>query len=392
MTGKATVAPLPGFRPTRPTSGWPFLCRPRPRPRPPLARLGRVFWAGWPWRQPVGSAGLLPQYRQPEPSRPVPSLAAHENPTPESVHLSLDPQHVVVDNEARRKDVGRLGRGAAMDLDPVIVQNAVGGAAGTMMVQLASKSVQWLTELVRSHNPRVQEQAEANLQTFVQRLARRVEMLEAELPTDQRQVFEDALDHPSSSLLIQKAMVSAAATENDDRHTILSELIAQRLTAGADDMVALAGGAACDVVNALSSKHIRLLGLIARLYGIRPVNPPQITDQGEYDRYVTGWWKPLGNLCDGLEGVTGIDIRHLVGLSCISTSIGVTDLTILLTLPSGSTAMKPTMASLEACSWWSAFRKTWDAGLANVSPTSVGSLIGTLYHDSQLRTRTQILW
>ena len=273
-----------------------------------------------------------------------------------------------------------------------LVTPFLAGAAGALVKQLADKGIEWLIQLVGSHSPAVQAQAQTNLQNFLYRLARRVEQLEAELPKEQRGVFEDALSHPSSSLLMQKAIISAAATENDDRHTILSELIAQRLTAGADDMIALVGAASCDVVNALSSRHIRLLGLIARLFSIRPLHPPEITDQNQYDQYVTSWWGPLGELCRGLEDTNNLDIQHLVGLSCISVSIGSKDLTALLTLRIKPVEMKPTMTQFEALLWWPNFRKVWDMGLGHATPTSVGTLIGILYHDSHLRSRTQIDW
>jgi hypothetical protein len=266
------------------------------------------------------------------------------------------------------------------------------GAAGALVKQLSDKGVEWLIQLVGSHSPAVQAQAQTNLQNFLCRLARRVEELEAELPPTQRGVFEDALNHPSSSLLMQKAMISAAATENDDRHTILSELIAQRLTAGADDMIALVGAASCDVVNALSSRHIRLLGLIARLFSIRPLHPPEITDQNQYDQYVTSWWGPLGELCKGLEDTNNLDLSHLVGLSCISVSIGSKDLRAILTLPVKPVEMQPTITQFENLPWWPNFRKIWDVGLGHVTPTSVGTLIGILYHDSHLRSSTRIDW
>jgi hypothetical protein len=273
-----------------------------------------------------------------------------------------------------------------------LVTPFLAGAAGALVKQLADKGIDWLIQLVGSHSPAVQAQAQINLQNFLYRLAKRVEQLEAELPTAQRGVFEDALSHPGSSLLMQKAMISAAVTENDDRHTILSELIAQRLTAGANDMIALVGTASCDVVNALSSKHIRLLGLIARLFSVRPLHPPEITDQNQYDQYVTSWWGPLDELCKGIEDTNNLDLQHLVGLSCISVSISSKNLTALLTLPVKPVEMKPTMAQFEAFSWWQNFHKIWDVGLEHVTPTSVGTLIGILYHDSHLRSRTQIDW
>ena len=273
-----------------------------------------------------------------------------------------------------------------------IITPVLAGAAGSLIVKLTDKSVDWLIQLVAHHSPAVQEKAEKNLQNFVNRLAKRVEQLEADLPIDQRGVFEDALNHPSSSLLMQKAMVSAATTENDDRHTILSELIAQRLTAGADDMVALVGGASCDVINSLSSKHIKLLGLIVRLYSIRPDQPPDIRDKDAYNKYLISWWEVMGDLCKDIKEIHRIDLDHLVGLSCIRMSIVSTNLGKLLNLPLKTEKMEVNMAEFEALAWWQIFHKIWDSGLDHAKPTSIGALIGTLYHDSYLKSITAFRW
>jgi hypothetical protein len=231
-----------------------------------------------------------------------------------------------------------------------LITPAVAGAAGALVKELANKGVDWLIALVASHSPAVKEKARQNLQNFVYRLAKRVELLEAELPPSQKDVFSGALDQPDLSLLIQKCLVSAAATDNDDRHSILSELIAQRLTADADDMIALVGGAACDVVGSLSSKHIRLLGLIAKLFVIRPANLPQIADQTQYDDIAIAWWSSMEQICTTIESLKPLDIDHLVGLSCVRISIGSSQLSDVLTLEVTPTQLRPTLSRFESLS------------------------------------------
>ena len=195
---------------------------------------------------------------------------------------------------------------------------AVVGASGALVTLLADRGVGWLVELVGSHSEVVQEQVQQNAQNFMIRLAGRVERLEAEIPVSDKHIFEDALGHPSSSLLMQKALLSAAVTDNDDRHEILSELIAQRLTSGAEDMVALAGGAACDIVSALSSRQIKLLGLTARLFEIRPTVIFESIDQEQYDKLMVSWWNNIGDLVEETKDFNELDIRHLGALSCAS--------------------------------------------------------------------------
>ncbi|MFH1011750.1 MAG: LPO_1073/Vpar_1526 family protein [bacterium] len=200
------------------------------------------------------------------------------------------------------------------------------------------------------------------------------------------------MSHPSTSLLIQKAMVSAAVTDNDDRHEILSELIAQRLTAGADDMIALVGSAACDVVNSLASRQIRLLGLLALLWEIKPTEEPEIVDQGEYDAYVSQYWMSRSQFLEDLHDVGKFDVWHLTALSCMFYTSGYHDILDMLSLPVKPKQMKPTESHIKKALWWNDFEKVWNIGLAYSSPTTTGILIGTLYHDGLYQTRTELNW
>ena len=110
----------------------------------------------------------------------------------------------------------------------LVISSAVGGAAGQFVTEIAKNGVTWLTDLISAHSPAMQERAKKNTERFLDRLAKRVETLEKEIP-GKEEIFEDALSHPSSALLISKALTGAAVTDSDVRHGLLSELIAQRL-------------------------------------------------------------------------------------------------------------------------------------------------------------------
>lgn len=274
-----------------------------------------------------------------------------------------------------------------------LITPMIAGAAGAFVKELAHKGVDWLIQIVGSHSHAVQQQAKENVQNFLVRLAERVERLEAEIPTENKIIFEDALCHPSSSLLIQKAMVAAAITDNDDRHEILSQLIAQRLTAGADDIIALVGSAACDVVSALASKHIKLLALMARLFRIKSIGIPIINDQDEYDRYVLSWFSVLELIFDELEDIKMIDLEHLEGLSCISFPPIIRKRKHIFSIPVKPNQLEPTYSLLESENWWLKLDNLFKIGLfKNSQLTSIGSLIGIIYHDKIIKNRTILRW
>ena len=109
------------------------------------------------------------------------------------------------------------------------------------------------------------------MENFLYRLADRVERLEHEMPVEKHSVIKEAMEHPNTAFLIGSAMKYSAITDSDEHHSLLAELIAQRLGSGGDDMVTLAGTAACGVVNSLSVRQIYFLATLAILLDIRPL-------------------------------------------------------------------------------------------------------------------------
>lgn len=273
-----------------------------------------------------------------------------------------------------------------------LVVPILSGVAGSFITVIAKQGTEWLIELVASQSEAVQKKSLMNTQNFLERLAKRVESLEKELPPDRKEIFVEALGHPGSSLLMRKAFVTAAATENDDRHEILSELIAQRLSAGAEDMIALVGSASCDVVSALSSRQIRLLGVMASLLFLKPIETPRHVDQETYDADLIAYLKPLVKLSDGLEKVTPLDINHLAGLSCVVLLNHERNLGVVIASKFGQRSMYPTMEKVKCELWWPNIKHVWDLGIRFLSLTSTGSLIGTLYYDSETKTRSRLDW
>lgn len=275
-------------------------------------------------------------------------------------------------------------------LTSLIVSSAVGGAAGSFITDVSSKGVKWLIEFVTAQSPEMQASAKKNMENFVVRLSQRVARLEQEMPVEKAEIFGNALNHPGSALLIKKAMVA----DNEEKHVILSELIAQRLTANADDMIALAGGAACAVITSLSSRHIKILSILATVKDIRPLEKPVITNNEQAKKYITQWWQynltPLTN--DGVVAyATPLDYEHLAAMGCIRISIASTDL--YTAISSGIVEPKPTVLASELSdqSWHKLLVDQWQ-GIGTATTTSIGRLIGIFYRDSKMNTNTNINW
>ena len=283
-----------------------------------------------------------------------------------------------------------------MDPTPsLIITAAVSGAAGGFIEQIASNGMQWLIALVSAQSPEMQAMAKKNMENFVIRLVERVERLEREIPADKSEIFKNSLNHPSSALLIKNAIVDSATTDNEDKHALLAELISQRLASNADDMIALAGAAACSIIDCLSTRQIKILAILTTVKDIRPF--PRIKNIDNYleaSRYIIDWWNsnlsPLVN-DEIFDVATQLDYEHLVAMGCIRISIGSSDLLTLLSSDLFESVHKLEEPLLLNQSWYTSLKNQWGA-LGCSTATSTGRIIGILHRDVKLKTNTRINW
>lgn len=279
-------------------------------------------------------------------------------------------------------------------LTDVVIPAAISGAAGQFVTQISTNGIKWLRDLLTAQSPEMQEMARKNLENFVVRLAKRVERLEQEIPADKSEIFENALNHPGSALLIKNAMIDSATTDNEDKHEILSELIAQRLSANADDMIALAGAAACSVVNCLSSRQIKLLAILTTIKDIRPLQTGNVIEPATAKLHINNWWSNNINplLIDGIAiSATALDYEHLAAMGCIRISIGSTNLVDIVSRGFFEPEHKFSESEFQDQIWYKSLEAQW-SGLGHSTSTSVGRLIGILHRDAKLKTNTKINW
>ena len=283
-------------------------------------------------------------------------------------------------------------------MDPLITGALVGGAAGKFVEKLSEKGVDWLIGLVAAQSPAAQEQIKRNSENFLGHLSKRVERLEHEVTaSNRREIFDDALAHPSSSLMLKKVMTSAAATDSETRHNVLSELIAQRLQSGAEDMIALAGNAACDVVLSLSVRQINLLAVLASVQSIGPTRKLKVATPELATEVFVDWCKknlhPFYSVAD-LKNITPLDFDHLVALSCLSMSIGSKDILKIMRskLLENVEERSGDPTNIESLGWPEGFFQMWQHHGAHASLTSIGTLIGVLHRDAVLKSQTLIQW
>lgn len=277
----------------------------------------------------------------------------------------------------------------------LVISSAVGGAAGSLVKELAGKGAQWLIEMVAAHSPAVQEKAKSNMENFLYRLAERVERLEHEIPPEKKGIIQEAMEHPNTAFLIGNAMKSSAITDADEHHALLAELIAQRLGAGGDDMVTLIGNAACGVVNLISVRQINFLAVFAVLLDIRPQNRIEESSIPDPKKYVCDWWEerltPLFEKID-FGRLTALDLEHLAAMGCLRIGSIRTSLEgILSNRFFDGDKFKFTAEDLKERLFYQQLKQVWEL-LSFSKLTSTGKLIGVLHHDRIFGTKTTIDW
>ena len=283
-------------------------------------------------------------------------------------------------------------------MDPLTaaaIAGAAGGAAGKLIEKAWSSGQRWLGTYFRDHQPKAQEAAEKNALDFLSELANRVHAIEEtvkNIPNRKKQI-EDALADPDFSVLLKDAMIASGRTASSEKHKLLARVVSERLLAGEESLVALAGNLACDAIPHLSPKHLRCLGVMPVVYGIRPVTFPPNIPPGTFHDWWTTWLSnslsplmPLGNM-------THIDYAHLLSVSCITCEfLSSRDLKQILSPPNTLEFKWDADKFLTDTPIGKKLSELWKAGMEQAVPTSAGRLIGIYVSDLLTGTKTQIKW
>ncbi len=258
----------------------------------------------------------------------------------------------------------------------VALAAAVGGLAGKFGEKAWDLAEKWLARHFENHVPAAQAAARANSASFVYELATRVGALE-ETHAEIKQRVAEAQSDPHFSLVLQKAILGSAQTDDRRMHALLADLVAARLLADSESTLSLAIGLACGVVPNLTSDQLRLLALLVFLHEIRP-----------RDRYAVkqdyhDWLAVHLRYFDDLE-YREIDVRHLVALGCVTFQpASERSLEVLFAMKNGLVTDEfLDFGTFFATGSGSTLEIAWNEGLAGVDLTSIGSVIGGKVHDS----------
>lgn len=280
-------------------------------------------------------------------------------------------------------------------MDPVslvILSAATGGATG----KVAEKAIDYLHDILTGQDEDVKRKAAENAAQMLSRLEGRIERLE-------NQHIEAALGDPDVAHCVKVAVIGAARTGSEQKHELLAGLVATRLIAKDESVVALATNLALEAVPSLTPEQFEYLGLASLVYVLRPpglpldstVTPPEGRDTtDEEDNAIKGYFPWFTDLFEDLAipVIAGSDEAHLVSAGCMVRDSGVRRSLPEVLRPfsgrwisiAGSHHLEQRLAQfLTLEERGRQLQRLWHKSMQYHSPTPVGTVIGTLVIELQ---------
>lgn len=185
---------------------------------------------------------------------------------------------------------------------------AVGGSAGKFVEKAWDSGEKWIVSYFSDHQEKARTKAEENSVEFLKMLGERVSELEATKQVSAEAIIT-AQEHPDFSVVLQKAMLSAAQTENTNKHDLLSRLVAERIKASPESMLSMASKMACDAISFTTPNQLQILGLLTNILYIEPNG---ITHPSQNIQWLQARITPFLNV-----DANHMDYSHLESLSCM---------------------------------------------------------------------------
>jgi hypothetical protein len=272
-------------------------------------------------------------------------------------------------------------------LSIILISGAAGGVAGKFVEKAWDSGEKWLSSYFKDHAPKAKEKAEQNSLDFLNQLAERLKLLEQQ-GEQNKKLIEDSLNHPDFSVLLQKAMISSAQTDDKQKHELLARLVSDRLTKESESLFALCSKLACDAVSMLNVKQMKFLGLLTNIIFVRPNPfPPHEISKEIFSKWFTEW---LTKRLVVYQDITfnNLDFLHLESLSCVKWDriIG-RDLSKTLS-PSKESGLTFDYKAFSITDIGKKIEELWKSGLQHAIPTTIGQVIGVYTTDILTNTNT----
>ncbi len=273
-------------------------------------------------------------------------------------------------------------------LSIVALSASVGGVAGKVIEKAWDSGEKWLGDKFKSHEEKALEKAKENGFQFMEKLAQRLHFLEQVVKDDQLRIgkIEHSLEDPDFSASFQKALMSSARTNDQEKHKLFSRILVERLEAKDESLLKVTIDMTIDVVNRLTANQLRILALATVIYCIRPT-----INYTSLEQYKTWMEKVLG--CYTEVKMDSMDILHLTALSCVDYQQFISRDIVNI--------FKPKHTEIQEWKDANFFNDNevgkkillnWKNKIEKIYPNSLGQTIGIFVHDELTETKTTITW
>lgn len=274
-------------------------------------------------------------------------------------------------------------------LSIVAISAVVGGIAGKFTDKAWGLGEKWLSDYLRGHAPKAQERAQQNALDFLSELAQQVKKLEQQTERYGRAI-EDSLDDPGFSVLLQKAMISSAEISDKQKHELLARLVSDRLTKQSESPFALSSKLACDAMSALNVRQLKILGVLANLFFLRPAGFPPLSAPKEIlNTWFQNWLIKRLQVYGDLT-FTDLDLLHLESFSCVKWDPMVSRHLQDLFAYAKESGFGFDYEAFSATDVGKRIIQLWKTGLEHAIPTTVGELIGIYVSDMLTSSTTSL--
>ena len=266
----------------------------------------------------------------------------------------------------------------------IVLGAAIGSAAGKFVEKALDSGEKWLAALFADHGEKARGKGHDNASQFFRELAERVANLEKANQVSE-QSLSTALKHPDFSVFFQKALLSAAQTDNRDKHLLLSRLVEERLQTSPESLLSLVSKMACNTISDITPNQLRILGLAATV---------RYPTSGQFDIAQATQWLQR-RIAPLIEAKTNnrLDCIHLESLSCINRASRFSFLSLALQIKFVDSHLNfdefvSTQLGQDLEYVWEGGEVQGDWGLGSYDLTTVGLLLGVMVGDEYSGTKT----
>ena len=265
-------------------------------------------------------------------------------------------------------------------LSLIAASAAIGGAAGKFVEKAWDSGDKWISSYFENHQEQAKQKAATNSLEFLNDLAIRIKTLEETNQVSKERIVESQ-EQPDFSVILQKALLSAAQTESRDKHQLLSRLVSERIKSKPESLMALASKMAVDAISYTTSNQLKILGLVSNILYISP-------DQNLSEQQYTGWLEARLGPFIGTEA-SNLDYIHLESLSCLKFESFITrDLNQSL---NGKVKTAFNYDMFKATPLGIYLVDVWEnKNMKSTQLTSVGQIIGVLVSDQLTNSTTNM--